>query len=246
MTRRVLILGATSGIAREASRCFAAEHARILLVGRDPQKLNDTAKDLRVRGAEAVEVCETDLNDYSGNGEMISRAFACWNGLDAALIAHGMLPDQKSAENDTNVLRTSMEVNYVSVVTLLASLANFFEQQGSGVLAVIGSVAGDRGRKSNYVYGSAKSGVAVFVEGLRMRMKAAGVHVVLIKPGWVSTPMTKHLAQNFLFISAERAGRGVFEAIKSPRAVIYLPWYWKWIMRVVRAIPEFIFAKLNF
>lgn len=246
MTRRVLILGGTSGIAREACRCFAAEHARILLVGRDPQKLNDTAKDLKVRGAEAVEIYEADLIDYSVHCEMISKAFAYWNGLDAALVAHGMLPDQKCVENDANALRTAIEVNYVSVVTLLASLANFFEQQGSGVLAVIGSVAGDRGRKSNYVYGSAKSGVAAFVEGLRMRMKAAGIHVVLIKPGWVNTPMTKHLAQNFLFISAERAGRGVFEAIRSPRAVIYLPWYWKWIMRAVRAIPDFIFARLNF
>jgi short-subunit dehydrogenase len=215
-------------------------------VGRDPQKLSDTAKDLKVRGAEAVETYEADLTDYTGHCEMISRFFACWNGLDAALVAHGMLPDQQGAENDINVLRASMEVNYLSVVTLLANLANFFEKQGSGVLAVIGSVAGDRGRKSNYVYGSAKSGVATFVEGLRMRMRAAGIHVVLIKPGWVSTPMTKHFTQNFLFISAERAGRDVFKAINSPRAVIYLPWYWKWIMRAVRVIPEFIFAKLNF
>ena len=148
-------------------------------------------------------------------------------------------------ENDPSLLRNSIEINYVSAVSLLMQLGKVFEDQRSGVLAIIGSVAGDRGRRSNYVYGSAKAGLATFVAGLRLRLAAANVQVVLIKPGWISTPMTAHLPQNFLFTSAEQAGRGVCKAMISPRAVVYCPWYWKWIMGFIRFIPDPIFAKLN-
>jgi decaprenylphospho-beta-D-erythro-pentofuranosid-2-ulose 2-reductase len=245
MTRRVLILGATSGIARETSRCFAAERARLFLVARDHVKLKAVADDLKIRGAESVETYHADLTDDSAHPEIIARAVAAWDGLDAALIAHGTLPDQVAAENDPSVLRSAMEINYFSAVSLLMQIAKVFEERRSGVLAIIGSVAGDRGRRSNYVYGSAKAALATFVAGLRLRLAPAGVQVVLIKPGWVSTPMTAHLRQNFLFVDAERAGRGVYNAMISPRAVVYVPWYWKWIMRIVRSAPEPIFAKLN-
>jgi decaprenylphospho-beta-D-erythro-pentofuranosid-2-ulose 2-reductase len=245
MTRRVLILGATSGIAQNVSRCFAAEHARLFLVARDPEKLKTLTGDLKIRGAESVETCEADLTDDSSFPLIISKSVAVWGGLDAALIAHGTLPDQMSVENDPALLRNSIEVNYVSAVSLLMQLGKAFEDQRSGVLAIIGSVAGDRGRRSNYVYGSAKAGLATFVAGLRLRLAAANVQVVLIKPGWVSTPMTAHLPQNFLFASAEQVGRGVYQAIISPRPIVYLPWYWKWIMRMIRSLPESVFAKLN-
>ena len=245
MTRRVLILGASSGIAQEASRCFAAEHAKIFLVARDLQKLTAVADDLRARGAESVETQQADLIDFAVYPQVISRAFAVWGGLDAALIAHGTLPDQGSAEIDPGVLHRAIDTNYVSVVMLLTRLAEVFQKQGFGVLSVIGSVAGDRGRRSNYVYGSAKAGVATFVAGLRLRLAGAGVTVVLIKPGWVSTPMTAHLEQNFLFASAEQVGRGVYNAMISPRAVVYLPWYWRWVMKIIRLVPEPIFARLK-
>jgi decaprenylphospho-beta-D-erythro-pentofuranosid-2-ulose 2-reductase len=245
MTRRVLILGATSGIAQNVSRCFAAEHARLFLVARDPEKLKTLPGDLKIRGAESVETCEADLTDDSSFPLIISKSVAVWGGLDAALLAHGTLPDQMSVENDPALLRNSIEVNYVSAVSLLMQLGKAFEDQRSGVLAIIGSVAGDRGRRSNYVYGSAKAALATFVAGLRLRLAAANVQVVLIKPGWVSTPMTAHLPQNFLFASSEQVGRGVYKAIISPRPIVYLPWYWKWIMRMIRSLPEPVFAKLN-
>jgi decaprenylphospho-beta-D-erythro-pentofuranosid-2-ulose 2-reductase len=245
MSRGVLILGATSGIAQEAARCFAVERARLFLVARDPRKLAALAADLKIRGAESVESMQADLTDGSVHARIIGEVFAVWKGLDAALIAHGTLPDQSAAESDAGLLRQEIETNYVSVVSLLMQLARALEEQGDGVLCVIGSVAGDRGRRSNYVYGSAKAGVATFVAGLRVRLAAAGVRVVLIKPGWVGTPMTAHLKQNFLFATAEQAGRGVYHAMTSPRAVVYLPWYWKWIMAIIRLIPEPIFAKLN-
>ena len=245
MTRRVLILGATSGIAQNVSRCFAAEHAKLFLVARDSEKLKALTDDLKIRGAASVETCEADLTDNSSHPLIISKSVAVWGGLDAALIAHGTLPDQLSMENDPALLRNSIEVNYVSAVSLLMQLGKVFEDQRSGVLAIIGSVAGDRGRRSNYVYGSAKAGLATFVAGLRLRLATANVQVVLIKPGWISTPMTAHLRQNFLFASPEQAGREIYKAMISPRAVVYCPWYWKWIMRFIRFIPNPIFAKLN-
>jgi len=245
MTRRVLILGATSGIAREASRCFAAEHARLFLVARNEKNLQALSDDLRIRGAESVETFAADLTDDPSHPLIISRAFAVWDGLDAALIAHGTLPDQLLAENDPALLRNAIETNYFSAVSLLMQLAKASEEQRFGVLAVIGSVAGDRGRRSNYVYGSTKAALATFVAGLRPRLAHAKVQVVLIKPGWVSTPMTQHLTQNFLFVSAERAGREVYKAMVKPRAIVYCPWYWKWIMGFIRFIPESIFEKLN-
>jgi decaprenylphospho-beta-D-erythro-pentofuranosid-2-ulose 2-reductase len=245
MTRRVLILGATSGIAQSVSRCFASEHAKLFLVARDSEKLKALSEDLRIRGAESVETFEADLMDYLSFPVIISRALAVWGGLDAALIAHGTLPDQLVVENDPALFRKSIEINYVSVVSLLMELSKTFEQRGAGVLTVIGSVAGDRGRRSNYAYGSAKAALATFVAGLRSRLAAANVQLVLIKPGWINTPMTAHLPKNFLFVSAEYAGRVIYHAMVSPRAIVYCPWYWKWIMRFVRFIPEPIFARLN-
>ncbi len=245
MSRRVLILGATSGIAQETARRFSAEHAKLLLVARDPRKLAALAEDLKIRGAESVATMQADLVDASAHARIVGDAFGIWAGLDAALIAHGTLPDQLAAEIDPSLVRQEIETNYVSVVSLLMQLSKVFEQQRAGVLCVIGSVAGDRGRRSNYLYGSAKAGVATLVAGLRVRLAAADVRVLLIKPGWVSTPMTSHLKQNFLFATAEEVGRGVYNAMSTSGAVVYLPWYWRWIMVIIRLIPEPIFAKLN-
>lgn len=246
MNRRLLVLGATSGIARETLRRFAAEGANLFLVARDPDKLSAVAGDLQVRGANAVATFQADLLDSSRHAAILDQAFDLWQGLDAALIAHGTLPDQHQAETDMAVLQAAIDANFVSAALLLSQLANRFEQQRSGVIAVIGSVAGDRGRKSNYIYGSAKAALATFTAGVRLRLRPVGVHVVLIKPGFVSTPMTSHLKQSFLFASAERAGRDVYAAIISPRPVVYVPWFWKWIMLVVRLLPDFIFRRLNF
>jgi NADP-dependent 3-hydroxy acid dehydrogenase YdfG len=245
MTRRLMVIGATSGIAQETSRYFAAEHARLFLVGRDQAKLESVADDLTVRGAEAVRICVADLTDESIHPAIISSAVAEWDGLDAALIIHGTLPDQSECEHDPVALRNAMETNFMSVASLLGLLANAFEKQRSGVLAVVGSVAGDRGRRSNYVYGSAKAAIEVFVAGLRARLAPLGVRVILIKPGWVDTPMTAHLRKNFLYATANRIGCSIHALILSPRPVAYLPWYWRWIMLAIRQIPEPVFSKLN-
>lgn len=245
MNRRVLVLGATSGIAREALRCFATDGANLFLVARDPEKLLAVADDLKIRGANAVETMQADLTDLNLHSTIFDRAFGIWQGLDAALIAHGTLPDQDQAEMDMTLLRDAVEVNYLSAVLLLAQLANHFEKQRTGVIAVIGSVAGDRGRRSNYIYGSAKAALATYTTGLRLRLRPAGVQVVLIKPGWIDTPMTSNLKQNFLFVSAQQAGRDVYKAMISPRPVVYIPWFWRWLMLVIRLLPDAVFRRLD-
>lgn len=245
MTRNVLILGATSAIASEVCRCLASEHADLFLVGRNNAKLEAIANDLLVRGARAVQVMEAELADYSSHPKIVAEATAGGRHLDAVLIAYGSLPDQTLCERNPEVLSEAMEVNCLSVVGLLSRLAEFFESQRGGVVAVIGSVAGDRGRRSNYVYGCAKAALATFLAGLRLRLAPYGVHVVLIKPGWVDTPMTSHLPKNFLYASPQDVGRRIYRAMLSPRPVVYAPWYWRWIMLVLRLIPAPIFAKLK-
>jgi decaprenylphospho-beta-D-erythro-pentofuranosid-2-ulose 2-reductase len=245
MNSRVLVLGATSAIAQATARYFAAAHACLFLVARDQAKLQTLAEDLLARGAQSVGICAMDLTDYSDQCGLISRAKAELGGLDAALIAHGILPDQFICEHDTAALRLSLDTNCVSVVSWLSELADVFESQRSGVIAVIGSVAGDRGRRSNYIYGSAKAAVDAFTAGLRARLAKAGVSVVLIKPGFVDTPMTAHLKKSALYASAQQVARGIYKSMLSPRPVVYLPWFWKWIMMIVKVIPEPVFVRLN-
>ena len=217
MTRRVLIVGATSALAQGAARCFAAEQARLILVARDAAKLQATADDLRVRGAE-VRAIVSDLEDGALRATILVQAAAEWQGLDAALIAYGALPDQDACERDPAALHSALDTNWTSTAAWLAELANIFETQGAGVLAVIGSVAGDRGRRSNYVYGSAKAAMDTFAAGLSLRFHGSAVRMVLIKPGWVATPMTAHLPQNALYADPQSVGRGIYRAMLAGRS----------------------------
>jgi hypothetical protein len=156
-----------------------------------------------------------------------------------------MLPDQARCEAQVSDTLAALEVNFTATVALLTLLANYFEAQGRGCIAVIGSVAGDRGRQSNYVYGAAKGGLDRFLQGLRNRLFRSGVSVVTLKPGFVDTPMTSGVKKNPLFSSAERAGRDVHRAIQRRRDVVYIPWFWGPIMALVRLLPESIFKRLH-
>jgi NAD(P)-dependent dehydrogenase (short-subunit alcohol dehydrogenase family) len=172
-------------------------------------------------------------------------AWTAYGGLDVALVAHGVLPDQARCQADSDEALASLEVNLLSVVALLTPLANRFEAAGGGCIAVISSVAGDRGRQSNYIYGSAKGGLDRFLEGLRNRLFRSGVAVVTLKPGFVDTPMTAGLRQGPLFATARRAGRAVHRAIERRRDVAYIPWFWRPIMAIIRALPEPVFKRLR-
>jgi len=243
--RRVLIVGATSAIATETARVYAGSGARFFLVGRHPRRLSAVADDLRVRGARQVETAVLDLTDTGRHEEVVGAAVGALGGLDVVLVAHGVLPDQVRCQQSAPSALESLAVNFTSAVSLLTLLANRLEEQRSGVLAVITSVAGDRGRQSNYVYGAAKGGLGVFLQGLRNRLYRSGVVVITLKPGFVDTPMTLGIPKSRLFASASRAGRAVYRAIETRRDVVYIPWFWRPIMAVVNSLPEAVFKRLR-
>ncbi|HUR93158.1 MAG TPA: SDR family oxidoreductase [Gemmatimonadales bacterium] len=242
---RVLVVGATSAIAAETARAYAATGARLFLTGRNPQRLEAVATDLRVRGARSVETAVLDVTDRARCSAVVEAAWKAFGGLDVALLAHGVLPDQTRCQASVEAAVEALDVNFVSTVALLTPLAQRFESARGGCLAVIGSVAGDRGRQSNYVYGAAKGGLERFLEGLRNRLFHAGVAVVTLKPGFVDTPMTSGLKQGPLFATAGRAGRAIHGAIERRRDVAYIPWFWRPIMTVIRALPEVVFKRLR-
>jgi decaprenylphospho-beta-D-erythro-pentofuranosid-2-ulose 2-reductase len=241
--RRVLIVGATSAIAAEVARRYAAHGATLMLTGRNPARLAAVGDDLRVRGATGVETQVLEVLDREAHPALVKRAFA--GGLDVALLAHGELPDQRRCEVDPGEAARALELNLVATIALLTLLAGEFEAQRSGTIAVITSVAGDRGRRSNYVYGAAKAGVTVFLQGLRQRLHPAGVRVVTLKPGFVDTPMTAHLPRMPLASSPRRAGRAIYRAIEARRDVAYIPWFWRPVMALIRALPEPLFKRLR-
>ena len=242
---RVLIVGATSAIATETARVYAAYGARLFLTGRDAERLEGVAADLRVRGAAAVETAVLDVTDRRRGGEVMGSAWAAFGGLDVALLAHGVLPDQARCQASAEDAVAALEVNLTATVALLTPLANRFESAGAGCIAVITSVAGDRGRQSNYLYGAAKGGLDRFLEGLRNRLFRSGVAVVTLKPGFVDTPMTAAFAKGPLWISSDRAGRIIVRAIRKGKTTVYVPGFWRWIMAVLRVVPQRLFARLD-
>jgi decaprenylphospho-beta-D-erythro-pentofuranosid-2-ulose 2-reductase len=242
---RVLIIGATSAIAQETAKQYAKEGARLFLTGRDGAKLASVRDDLVVRGAAQVETAVLDVTRLSDHRETIDAAISKLGKLDVVLIAHGILPNQLLCQERVSDTVEAMQVNFTATIALLTLLANYFEAQRHGCLAVITSVAGDRGRQSNYIYGAAKAGVDRFLQGLRNRLFQSGVSVVTIKPGYVETPMTAGIRKNPLSISARRAGRSIHRAIERRRDVVYIPWFWRPIMMMVRWLPETIFKRLH-
>lgn len=242
---RIVIFGATSAIAQATARLLAAQGARMALVARNPARLEAVAADLRTRGAASVETATADLAELDGHGALVARAAAALGGIDAALIAHGTLGEQRAAEQDEGTMLRELATNFLSPASLLNHLARVMEPAGRGTIVVIGSVAGDRGRQSNYVYGSAKGGLRVFVQGLRHRLGRSGVEVVLVQPGFVDTPMTAGVAKGGpLWATPERVGRDIARAIERGRpAILYTPWFWRWIMLVVRLLPDAVFRR---
>jgi decaprenylphospho-beta-D-erythro-pentofuranosid-2-ulose 2-reductase len=243
--RKVLIIGATSAIAAETAKAYAERGARLFLTGRDAGKLAAVADDLRIRGASEVHTAVLDVKQIPRHPEVIEAANSFLGPLDVALIAHGTLPVQSTCEKQVGDTMDALNVNFTATVALLTVLANYFEAQHRGCIAVIASVAGDRGRQSNYVYGAAKGGLERFLQGLRNRLHTHGVTVVTIKPGFVDTPMTAAVKKNPLFASPRRVGRSIHRAIERRQDVVYIPWFWRPIMMVINAVPERLFKRLH-
>ncbi|MGH8112138.1 MAG: SDR family oxidoreductase [Rhodanobacteraceae bacterium] len=242
---RVLIIGATSAIAEAVARLYATRGASFYLLVRDRNRGEALAQDLTVRGAADARIGVLDVSDFPVHAAVIEAAWAAFGGFDVAAIAHGTLPDQARCDADTDYAVREFTVNGVATVALANHVAQKLEAQGSGTLAVISSVAGDRGRASNYLYGSAKAAVSTYLSGLRQRLNPRGINVLTVKPGFVDTPMTAAFKKGALWAKPERVARGIVRAIDKRHAIVYLPGFWRPIMAVIRGIPEFVFRRIK-
>ncbi len=244
-SRKILVLGATSGIAEATCRIWAAQGASLFLVARNPDKLAAVAADLKTRGARFVDTAVADLDDTAVHPDLLVHAINSLAGLDIAYLAHGVLGDQPGAEREFAQAGQMLHTNLMAPISLLTWLANYCVQRRAGVLAVLSSVAGDRGRKSNYVYGASKAGLSAFLAGLRNRVDREGVTVLTIKPGPVRTSMTAAMPGSEKFADVDAVARTIVKAIDARRDTLYVPFQWQPIMFVIRHIPERIFKKLN-
>jgi short-subunit dehydrogenase len=243
--KRILVLGATSGIAEATCRIWAAEGARFFLVARNADKLSAVAGNLKALGATFVDTAMVDLNETAHHTALLDHAVKTLGGLDIAYLTFGVLGDQAAAEEQFVVAEEILQSNFVAPVSLLTLLANYCVQAHAGSLVVLSSVAGDRGRKSNYVYGSSKAGLTAFLAGLRNRVDREGVHVLTIKPGPTYTPMTEGMKGSESFAKPEKVAKAIVQAVEQRKDTLYVPLKWLPIMTVIRHIPESIFKKLN-
>ncbi len=243
--RNILIIGATSAIAEACARLWATEASALYLIARNIERLALVAGDLKGRGAR-VQSAALDVNDVERHAAVIDEAFRALSPIDVVLIAHGNLPEQSACEIDVNLALDALQTNGISVVSLLTIIAPRLQVQGSGVVAVIGSVAGDRGRKSNYVYGSAKALVATFMEGLAGRMQPHNVAIINIKPGFVDTPMTAKFQKGLLWSEAGTIAKIIHARAASGKSgSFYAPRFWWVIMTIIKHIPASILYRLK-
>jgi hypothetical protein len=235
---RAVVFGATSGIAQEVLRIWAERGDDLFLVGRNGGRLQAVADDLRARGARSVATAQSDLNDLSQHAVLFDHA----GDFDTVLVAHGVLGQDGATDPEETQL--ILHTNLNSPVSLLMLAAE--RARPGACIAAIGSVAGDRGRAANAVYGASKAGLDAFLSALRQRMFKRGVRVVTVKPGFVDTAMTAHVRKSLLFASPRTVARGIARAVDTGKPVVYLPRFWRVVMMIIRAIPETLFRRLAF
>jgi short-subunit dehydrogenase len=240
--KKIVVLGATSGIVQPLLRLMARDRKELLLVARSQERLDAVRSDLLVRGAASVLTFEADL--VQSPELVVHFAKECFQDFDTLLLAYGSMLDQTLCQTDAELAVRELETNFVSAVALLTAFVPYFEQRRSGTIAAITSVAGDRGRRSNYVYGAAKGGLSIFLEGLRSRMYPFGVRVLTIKPGPVATAMTANMRMLPMLAQPEGVASDIYRALrKHKRDVLYTPGRWRWIAEVLRLIPESILKR---
>ncbi|MFK7822871.1 MAG: SDR family oxidoreductase [Oligoflexales bacterium] len=241
---KLVVIGATSAIAKEVGRIYAGKAWAIDLVARSQEKMQILEEDFKARGAVATRSLVFDFAVKNSYQELVD-----WAGkdsqVDVLLIAHGILGDQQASEASNEEALSVFRLNFLSHMSLLNLFAKQMEARAKGTMAIISSVAGDRGRQSNYFYGTAKGALSIYCQGLRNRLFKKNVHVITIKPGFVKTPMTAHLKQGPLFAEPEQVASDIVKAIEKKRDVLYTPWFWWGIMTIIKLIPEFIFKRLK-
>ncbi len=243
---KTLILGSNSAIARAVAEILAQRGDTLYLASRNYEETERFASHLKIKYGVKAYADRFDATDYDSHGPFVGRVLERMGEIDRVLIAFGYLGDQERAVRDFNEARKIVEINYLGAVSILTHIVPYMEERGKGVIAAISSVAGDRGRGSNFPYGSAKGGLSIYLSGLRNRLFRKGIRVITLKPGFVDTPMTAHLNLPKRLVSKpERVARDIVRAMERGGDVVYTPWYWGVIMGIIRAIPEPIFKRLN-
>lgn len=241
--KRVLILGATSDIAKALAHEFAGQGYDLVLAARNSDRLVEVLSDIKIRHAVDVESVEFDALDYAGHAYFYD---ALTPKPEVAICVFGYLGDQERAQSDFSEAELVINSNYTGTVSILNIIANDFERRKSGTIIGISSVAGDRGRQSNYIYGSAKAAFTTYLSGLRNRLARAGVHVITVKPGFVRTKMTAKLPlPNLVTAQPEQVAGDIFRAYRAGSNQVYTLWMWQYIMLIIRHIPEAIFKRLS-
>ncbi|MEE2657925.1 MAG: SDR family oxidoreductase [Candidatus Latescibacterota bacterium] len=244
--KRALILGARSDIAVALSEQLAAQGCDVILAARRSDSLEPIASDLRLRHERQVDLLEFDARDLHSHADLAERARKTAKGdFDVVICVFGYLGDQQLGRRDTKEMATTLEVNFTAAAICVSHLANDLEARNTGGIIGISSVAGDRGRQSNYLYGAAKGGFSLFLQGLRNRLHGTGVHVLTVKPGFVDTRMIEGRDDIVLAAPPERVATDILRAYRARRDVLYTPWFWRWILLVVRLLPESIFKRLR-
>lgn len=242
----LLVLGANSLIAQAAAANFAGAGHEIIFAGRNIDELSKLANDFNIRYKVTCYAEQFDALLYSSHKQFFENVLSKMRDLDYVLIAFGYLGVQEKAQKDFTEAHKVIETNYTGVVSICELAAAEFESKKRGNIAIISSVAGDRGRQSNYIYGSAKGGLTVYSGGLRNRLSKSGVNVLTIKPGFVDTPMTYGMPlPKLLLASPQKVGKDIYRAMVKQKSVVYTPFYWRGIMQIIKSIPEFIFKKLK-
>jgi short-subunit dehydrogenase len=241
----VLILGAGSAIARALAREMASRGARLHLAARDIEEVERSARDLEVRYQVPVTWSRVEATDYASHAGVIAEAARQMGGLDGVVVAFGYLGQQARARRDFDEVRRILDVNFTGAASLLSHAANYLEERKRGFLVGLASVAGDRGRASNYAYGAAKGALALYLSGLRQRLAGVGVRVLTVKPGFVDTPMTFGMPGLFLVAPPGQVARDIVRALERGDEVIYTPWFWWAIMSLLKALPEKVFKRLK-
>ena len=244
MSESVLILGATSAIARATATAFAARGDALYLAARDLDELQRSAADLRLRYGVEVRYGLFDAEATETHEAFFQSVIAAMPNLSGVVLAFGYLGDQQAAR-DFSVGAKVIAANFTGAASMLSLCADYFEPLQRGFIIGISSVAGDRGRQSNYVYGAAKGALSLYLQGLRNRLFASGVRVITIKPGFVDTAMTFGLPGLFLVASPQDIGACIVRALGKSADVVYLPWFWRYIMLIIQHIPEPIFKRMK-
>lgn len=243
---RVLIVGGTSAIARAAARQWAGKGYDLILAGRDVDELKRSVDDAKVRFGVQADAIRFDALDLDNIPEFFQSCLAIANDqLVGIVLCHGFMADQQKAQANVSLARQMIDTNYTSSVALLEIAAAYFQQKKFGFVCAVSSVAGDRGRQSNYLYGSTKAALTTYLQGLRNRLAKSRIPVVTVKPGFVDTAMTWGLPGLFLVASPARVAGDMYRAVAKGKSSIYTPWFWWGIMLIIKTIPEPIFKRMK-